>query len=115
MQGQRPTVRSLHGMVAAAHPLAAAAGAQMLALGGNAFDAAAAVGATLGVVEPAMSGLAGMGVATCWVARERCVKVLDFMGRVPAEFPAGRFTDIGQLNRGAVSCGIPSNLAAIIH
>ncbi len=111
MQGQRPTVRSLHGMVAAAHPLAAAAGAQMLASGGNAFDAAAAVGATLGVVEPAMSGLAGMGVATCWVAKERCVKVLDFMGRVPAEFPAGRFTDISQLNRGAASCGIPSNLA----
>lgn len=111
MHGQRPTVSSLHGMVAAAHPLAAQAGAQMLAAGGNAFDAAVAVASTLGVVEPAMSGLAGMGVATCWIAKEGRVKVLDFMGRVPAEFPADRFTDIGQLNRGASSCGIPSNLA----
>ncbi len=111
MQGKRPTISSLHGMVAAAHPLAAQAGAQMLAAGGNAFDAAVAVAAALGVVEPAMSGLAGMGVATCWIASERRVRVLDFMGRVPVDFPADRFTSIGQLNRGALSCGVPSNLA----
>lgn len=111
MQGKRPTISSLHGMVAAAHPLAAQAGAQMLAAGGNAFDAAVAVAAALGVVEPAMSGLAGMGVATCWIASEGRVRVLDFMGRVPLEFPADRITSIGQLNRGALSCGVPSNLA----
>lgn len=111
MQGKRPTISSLHGMVAAAHPLAAQAGAHMLAAGGNAFDAAVAVAAALGVVEPAMSGLAGMGVATCWIASEQRVRVLDFMGCVPLDFPADRFTSIGQLNRGALSCGVPSNLA----
>ena len=110
MRGERTSVRSLHGMVAAGHPLAAQAGAQLLAGGGNAFDAAVAVAAALGVVEPAMSGLAGMGVATCWIADEQRVRVLDFGGHVPFDFPADRFASIGQLNRGAFSCGVPCNL-----
>ena len=111
MLGERPSVRSTHGMIAAGHPLAAQAGAQSLASGGNAFDAAVAVAASLGVVEPAMSGLAGMGVATCWIAAEQRVKVLNFIGHVPFDFPSGRFGSIGELNRGAFSCGVPCNLA----
>jgi gamma-glutamyltranspeptidase/glutathione hydrolase len=111
MNGKRPSTKSLHGMVAAGHPLAAEAGAQLLSDGGNAFDAAAAVAAALGVVEPAMSSLAGMGMATCWIAAEQQVRVLDFIGHVPFDFPADRFTSIGQLNRGAFSCGVPGNLA----
>ena len=42
MDGRRPTVASVHGMVAAAHALAAQAGARLLTQGGNAFDAAVA-------------------------------------------------------------------------
>ncbi len=79
MHGRRPTMSSLHGMVAAAHPLAAQAGARLLAQGGNAFDAAAATAAALNVVEPFMSSLAGMGSATMWVAAESRVRVLDFV------------------------------------
>ena len=83
MHGRRPTMTSRHGMVAAAHPLAAQAGARVLAQGGNAFDAAAATAAALNVVEPFMSGLAGHGLATMWVAAEQRVRVLDFVPPVP--------------------------------
>lgn len=100
MDGKRPTIASLHGMVAAAHPLAAQAGAKLLAAGGNAFDAAAATAAALSVVEPAISGLAGMGMATCYIAAEQQVRTLDFVTHLPAVFAGG-----------ALGCGTPGNLA----
>lgn len=111
MEGKRATVASLNGIVAAAQPLAAQAGVRVLAQGGNAFDAAAAVAAALNVVEPYMSGLAGMGMATCYVAKERRVRTLDFVPRVPRQFPAGRFKLRADLKRGAQGAGSPGNLA----
>src|SRR6185295_393801 len=111
MHGQRPTISSTKGVVAAAHPLAAQAGAWLLNDGGNAFDAAAATAAALNVVEPYMSGLAGAGLATCRVAAERRVKVLDFVPRVPQHFPVERFSKREDLARGPLSAGVPGNLA----
>lgn len=111
MHGRRPTIASTNGVVAAAHPLAAQAGARLLAQGGNAFDAAAATAAALNVVEPYMSGLAGQGLATCWVAAERRIKVLDFVPRVPRHFPVERFRARDELARGPLSVGAPGNLA----
>jgi gamma-glutamyltranspeptidase/glutathione hydrolase len=97
-------------MVAAAHPLAAQAGADILAQGGNAFDAAVAVAAALNVVEPFMSSMAGMGFATVWVAAEQRVRVLDFVPPVPNSFPVERFQAREQLVRGPLSIGLPGNL-----
>src|SRR5271169_6660767 len=51
------------GMVVTNHPLASAAGAEMLAAGGNAIDAAIAAFFTLTVVEPMMVGVLGGGMA----------------------------------------------------
>jgi len=109
--GRRPTIASRHGMVAAAHPLAAAAGARILANGGTAFDAAAATAAALNVVEPYMSGLAGRGVATCYIARERRVRALDFVAPIPKKFPIDTLSNREQLIRGALAVGAPGNLA----
>ncbi|WP_300782895.1 gamma-glutamyltransferase [Enhydrobacter sp.] len=109
--GRRPTIASRHGMVAAAHPLAAAAGARILGAGGTAFDAAVATAAALNVVEPYMSGLAGRGVATCYIASERRVRSLDFVAPIPLDFPVERFSHRNQLMRGALPVGAPGNLA----
>ncbi len=111
VHGKRPTISSLHGVVAAAHPLAAQAGARILGNGGNAFDAAAATAAALNVVEPYMSGLAGLGYATCYVAAEGRVRTLNFVNPIPRRFPVERFTQREALARGALSVGTPGNLA----
>ena len=90
MEGDRPNVTSLRGVVAAAHPLAALAGARLLLTGGNAIDAAVATAAALNVVEPYMSGIGGIGFAACYLADEGRVRTLDFTTRVPSQFDPAR-------------------------
>jgi gamma-glutamyltranspeptidase/glutathione hydrolase len=107
---QRASVRTLGGMVTAAHPLAANAGAEMLRSGGNAFDAIAATAAALNVVEPYMSGLAGLGMANCWVASEGRARILDFHTPCPRGFPIDSADKARMLN-GPLASGTPGNLA----
>ena len=58
--GPMTQVMGRHWMVAAGHPLAAQAGARVLAAGGNAIDAGVAAGIMLGVVHPDMVSFAGV-------------------------------------------------------
>ena len=111
MNGKRPTISSVHGIVAAAHPLAAAAGARILSQGGNAFDAAAATAAALNVTEPFMSGLSGLGMATCYIAKEQRIRCLDYITRVPSQFPVGLFKDREETARHPAAAATPGNLA----
>ena len=60
----RPAVAGINGMVTTGHPIASSAGLQMLLKGGNAFDAAVAVGAMAALGEPEMNGIGGNGFMT---------------------------------------------------
>src|SRR5262249_57900980 len=111
MSKNRPTVASVHGVVAAAHPLAAQAGARVLRAGGNAFDAAAATAAALNVVEPYMSGLAGMGMVTCYVAAERRGGAPRFVPPVAPRLSRGRLFHRAGLARGPFPVRPPRDLA----
>src|SRR5258708_3596772 len=78
-------------MVSAAHPLATQAGLEVLEAGGNAFDAAVAVAATLNVVEPMMSGMGGVGVTLLYDAGKSAMRCLDLSGRFSAATHADVF------------------------
>jgi gamma-glutamyltranspeptidase/glutathione hydrolase len=106
----RPVAMGVNGMVAAAHPLASAAGVRILADGGNAFDAAVATAATLNVVEPYMSGVGGIGIALVYVAKEDKVRALNFSGRAPKAAEPERFTEETQ-QTGILSSLVPGNVA----
>ncbi len=103
----RSTVTGTRGMVASAHPLASLAGVRMLLEQGNAFDAAVAVAAALNVVEPYMSGIAGVGYALIYCAAERRVRVLDYCGRTPHDATSEAFPTTDMQDGGVMSCLVP--------
>jgi gamma-glutamyltranspeptidase/glutathione hydrolase len=100
----------VNGMVSSAHPLASLAGVQVMAEGGNAFDAVVAVASTLNVVEPYMSGVGGIGLALAHVASEGRVRALNFSGRMPRAATPDKFTT-DSLEQGILAPLIPGNLA----
>jgi len=97
------------GVVTSAHPLASMAGIQMLQAGGNAVDAAVAVGSTLNVVEPFMSSAGGIGLMLISRGRTGERHVLDFIGRAPRASDPAACTD-DELAGGPKSCATPGNL-----
>ncbi len=80
----RSMVISRRGIVAAESPLAAQAGATILARGGNAIDAAVATNAVMGVVEPMMNGMGGDLFAIVYDAKTQKLYGLNASGWAPA-------------------------------
>lgn len=78
-------------LVAAAHPLAADAGYSILKRGGSAVDAAIAVQAMLGLVEPESSGIGGGAFMLLWSAQERRLRSYDGREVAPAAARPDRF------------------------
>ena len=109
MSSTRPPVLAPNGIVAAAHPLAAAAGLRMLLEGGNAVDAAVATAAALNVVEPYMSGIGGVGLMMLTLA-DGTRKGLDYSGHAPKGATLDLYKDDHRrLELGPLSPLVPGN------
>ena len=107
------------GMVASVHSLATAAGVAALRQGGNAVDAAVAVALTLGVVDPANSGIGG---GCFFLIRRANGEIIAIDGRETAPGAATRdlFVRDGKADpelsqTGALASGVPGELAACAY
>jgi len=115
------TAASLREGIASAHPLASEAGRQVLAAGGNAFDAAVAVAAALAVVEPYSSGIGGGGFFLLHRARDGHQVMVDARETAPAAATADMYVDAqgraiprASLD-GARAAAIPGLPAGLVH
>lgn len=106
-------IEAEHAVVTSAHPLASAAGVEMLERGGNAVDAAVATAFAVSVGEPQMSGLGGGGSALVWLEDAGRAEYLDFYSsqRVPSF--AGLEADESAWLRGSAIPGAVAGLLAL--
>jgi gamma-glutamyltranspeptidase/glutathione hydrolase len=107
--------------IATAHPAATVAGQEILALGGNAFDAAVAISAALAVVEPYSSGLGGGGFFLLRETGESpTYRFLDARERAPLAAHAELYKVDGEVHKrlsldGALAAAIPGLPAALVQ
>ena len=102
--------------VSSAHPVATAAGVEMLAKGGNVVDAAVAVSFALGVVEPDASGPGGYGQMLVYQKGMDRPQLIEFMTRVPEEGGLTNTTLIEKARQpdgGPVLANVPGTVAAM--
>src|ERR1700751_5559059 len=85
-------VEAEHGMVVSAHRLASEVGVQVLRAGGNAVDAAVAVGYGLAVADPCCGNIGGGGFMTIHLADGREVFV-NFRETAPAAASVATYLD----------------------
>ncbi len=115
------------GMVSSNHPMASAAGAEMLAMGGNAIDAAVATAFALTVVEPMMVGIFGAGMVNYYDAESGESITIDNYAVAPAAASERMYEPVsdewpdyleaaGRKNRlGYLAVGVPGNLKCWCH
>lgn len=103
------------GVVAVSNPLAAKVGADILAAGGNAIDAAVAIQFAQNVVEPQSSGIGGGGFMMIYLAKEGKTFYIDSREKAPAAatptmFGALSFEDASTTG---ISVGVPGTLRGV--
>jgi gamma-glutamyltranspeptidase/glutathione hydrolase len=114
----RPAVEAEHGMVVSSQALASEAGLAMLKAGGNAIDAAVAVGYALAVVNPCCGNIGGGGFMTLHLADGRDT-FLNFREMAPQAASAGMYLDnAGNVIPGASlvgwkAVGVPGTVAGL--
>ena len=111
-------VPGAHAMVVSAQRLASEVGVEVLRSGGNAADAAVAVGYALAVVYPAAGNLGGGGFMTVRLA-DGTASFLDFRERAPLGATAGMFLDEsgavvpGRSTETWLAVGVPGSIAGL--
>jgi gamma-glutamyltranspeptidase/glutathione hydrolase len=107
--------------IATAHPLATAAGMEVLKQGGNAFDAAVAITALIGVVEPYGSGIGGGGFWLLHRNSDGYQVMVDGREKAPGAAHRDMYLDEkGDVRQGAsingpLAAGIPGVPSAMVH
>ena len=89
----RSEVIAQNGMVASSHPLATQIGIEILKNGGNAIDAAIAVNAALGLMEPTGCGIGGDLFAIVWDPKTKKLHGLNASGPSPQSLSLDYFLD----------------------
>jgi gamma-glutamyltranspeptidase/glutathione hydrolase len=117
LAGRAAAVRSEHAMVVSAHPLASDVGAETLRRGGNAVDAAVAVGFALTVVQPVAGNIGGGGFMVIRL-RDGAVHALDYREVAPGGAKADMYVDsAGNIKEssltGQLSVGVPGSVAGM--
>jgi gamma-glutamyltranspeptidase / glutathione hydrolase len=108
-------------VIASANAQATDAGIEVLRAGGNAFDAAVAVSATLGLVEPESSGLGGGAFMLLHVAKDGRDVFVDAREKAPLAATRDMYLDAnGQADRsrsvnGPLAAAIPGLPAGLVH
>lgn len=113
-QPTRPAVAGRHGLVTSGHPIASSAGLQILIEGGNAFDAAVAVGAMAGLAELEMNGIGGNGFMTVFHRATGEVWSLAMAGAAPLRVVPAEMTPV-TLNAGMRAGVVPGNLGGYLY
>ncbi|HEX2166013.1 MAG TPA: gamma-glutamyltransferase [Longimicrobiales bacterium] len=111
----RPEVQGRESAVVAGHPLAAAAGMDVLRRGGNAVDAAVTMAAVLAVVRPHMNGIGGDAFLLLREGRSGRVRALNGSGRSPAAATPAAMRELGYTEmpgRGIHSVTVPGAVRA---
>ena len=115
-EGARPMIsqpeRSPRAMIASTHELATQAGLAILRKGGNAVDAAVAVGFVLAVVHPEAGNLGGGGYMVVRMQDGRA-RAFDYKETVPAATRAADFPATGRVQVGYKSAGVPGTPAGL--
>lgn len=112
--------RGSHGVVVTQDPYATRVGAEVLAAGGNAVDAAVAVALTLAVTHPQAGNLGGGGFLV-YRARTGEVSCVDFRERAPKSATAGMYlsadgsVDVDKVQLGVTAAGVPGSPAGLLH
>ena len=96
-----------HGVVTAANPYGADAGAKILEAGGNAIDAAVAITYALNVVEPQNSGIGGGGFMLIYLAKSGRLIAIDSREKAAAGAARAMFDGVPSASLQGVAVGVP--------